>query len=108
MNATHCECLERIGDNGDCPVHGQYAPGQASLFAAAAREPNTVYFTCQSDFRVGNCQLEGGMRLKAVYQGDGLWSLSGYWKTAPEIARLNAHDVNKLAGYQMVQEVSLK
>jgi hypothetical protein len=33
-----CICLERIGDNGPCLVHGSgYMSGAASLFASAAR-----------------------------------------------------------------------
>lgn len=46
-----CICIERIGDNGPCPVHGAgYASGAASLFASIARgEERCVCFEYAGD-----------------------------------------------------------
>ena len=46
-----CICIERIGDNVPCPVHGAgYASGAASLFASIARgEERCVCFEYAGD-----------------------------------------------------------
>jgi hypothetical protein len=77
-----------------------YPSKPASLFASHARNWQTT-FECSSDFKVGAYQLREGEPVKVVSDGDGLFSVYVEWGDGA-IGRLNAHDINKLAGHEVV------
>lgn len=79
-----------------------HSTGTASLFLSHAGRSN-VTFRCAQDTMVGAYSLQEGEPIKAVSDGQGLFYVSVEWGEGA-IGRLNAHDVNKLAGYEAVGE----
>lgn len=73
-----------------------------SLFASHARG-TTFTFRCAVDCQVGAYSLNEGEPLKAVKNPNGLWALYVDWGDGA-IGSLAAHDVNKLAGYEVIEE----
>lgn len=62
-----------------------------------------VAFTCAVDCQLGAYSLRQDDRIRAISDGDGLFSIYVEWAEGALI-RINAHDVNKLAGFKAVQE----
>lgn len=79
-----------------------YPSGLSSLFSDYARSVNAT-FRRSMDCRLGAYSLQEGEPIKAVSDGQGLFYIYVEWGEG-YIARLNAHDVNKLAGYEAVGE----
>lgn len=77
----------------------------SSLFASHARG-NTISFECSIDCKLGAYSLAEGEPLKVVDDRDGLYSVYVEWGEGA-IARLPARDVNKLAGYEIIEEQPL-
>ena len=88
--SNQCICLERIGDNGPCPVH-------------AARYQKKITFMCQVEAFIGGSSVNQGDTLTARDLGNGLWAISGSWKGKEEFAHLNGRDVNRLAKMELVE-----
>lgn len=88
-------------------MNTKYPTGLAGLFAAAAREARTmetkVEFRCAGIFRLGAYALIQGDLLTAVSDGRGLYYLYCEWADGA-LGRFNAHDINTLAGRQVVVE----
>ena len=99
-------CLEQIGDNGPCPVHGAgYESGAAALFAGCARGERIISFTCQLECHIGSYTIHRGDRLTVrPLEGGLLWAVSGSRWQSEEIAYLNADAVNRLAGCKLIEE----
>jgi len=79
-----------------------YPTGISSVFASHARKVTTS-FLCALDCRIGAYSLTEGEPLKVVGDGTGRFYLYVDWGDGA-IARLSAHDVNRLAGYEAVEE----
>lgn len=75
---------------------------ESALFASHARG-NNITFPCSIDCKLGAYSLAEGEPLKVVDDRDGLYSVYVEWGEGP-IARVSARDVNKLAGYEAVEE----
>ena len=75
---------------------------ETSMFASHARG-NTLTFKCALDCHMGAYNLQEGDPLKVVDDHDGLYSVYVEWGEGA-IARINARDVNKLAGHEVVRE----
>jgi len=73
---------------------------ESSLFASHARG-NTITFECSIDCHIGAYSLKEGEPLKVLDDKDGLFSVYVEWGEGA-IARMNAHDINKLAGYDVI------
>jgi hypothetical protein len=63
----------------------------------------TVTFNCSSEFRIGAYLIQQDEPIKAVPDGQGLFHIYTEWGEGA-LGRLNAHDVNKLAGCEVVRE----
>jgi len=101
-----CVCLDQIGDNGPCPVHGQpYASGTASIFATAAREEiDTIELSNKFKCHLNGQLLEIGDILDAHNAGNGLWLISFPKKALWSFVCVTTHDLNQLAGVELVTE----
>jgi len=75
---------------------------ESSLFVSHARG-STFTFRCAVDCRVGAYSLSEGEPLKIVDDKDGLYLVYVEWGEGA-IGRLSAHDVNKLAGREVLAE----
>jgi len=64
---------------------------------------STFTFNCCSEFKLGAYSLQEGEAVKAVSDGQGLFYVYVGWGDGP-IAKLNARDVNKLAGYKVIAD----
>lgn len=84
-------------------IHLEYFSSPASLFAIAARmrQPRVVEFTCQVEGHVGAYLVRKGDALTATRTDKGLWAITD--SSGEEFAALAPHDVNKLAGYRLVE-----
>ena len=76
-----------------------YQPGNASLFATAAREAK-IEFPCAIECKVGAYALQAGDMLTAVSDGFGLFNLYVEWADGC-MGRFRAGDINKLAGWKV-------
>lgn len=74
----------------------------SSIFASHARG-TTFTFKCAIDCQIGAYSLREGEPLKVVKNFNGLWAVYVEWGEG-SIGSLAAHDVNKLAGYEAVNE----
>ena len=100
-----CICLERIGDNGPCPEHGEgYASGAASAFASAARDVATIEISIKEGCFIGERLFVKGDILTARNLGNGLWVISSPSMELRDFVHLSTQDVNKLAGFELVKE----
>jgi hypothetical protein len=68
---------------------------------ATNKGKTTVAFKCAMDCQIGAYSLKEGESLKAISNGYGLFDLYVDWGDG-SIGRLNARDVNKLAGQEVV------
>jgi hypothetical protein len=83
-----------------------YETKAAGLFAAAARRgrPEKIEFVCQVECYVGSYPISEGDTLTARDLGNGLYALSGSWQGEEEFAHLEAHDINRLAKMELIEE----
>ena len=83
-----------------------YQSSLASLLATAARQgrPEKIEFTCQVECYIGSYPVSEGDTLTARDLGNGLYALLGSWQGEEEFAHLNAHDINRLAKMELIEE----
>lgn len=73
-----------------------------SLGYQIKNKKQTASFHASSDFRIGAYAIEQGEPIKVVSDGYGLFHVYVGWADGA-LGRLNANDINKLAGFQAVQ-----
>lgn len=85
-------------------MEDEYRPQPSVSFESVPRN-REFRFLCNIDCQVGAYPVQENEPLRVISDGDGLFSVYVAWGDGA-IARMNARDINKLAGFEMIRRAN--